>query len=96
MLRLLSKRFLSCSTKQFALTDIIKEKIMASNGHTHEVILVNPTSDNFADEVTNIHSHPTKLIIHTGNIATWNSLKSRKTQIPASEVLFMFLGNIFC
>ena len=33
----------------------------------------------------------TKLIINTGNIANWNSLKSRKiTQNPSTEVSFEF------
>lgn len=36
-------------------------------------------------------SKPTKVLIRTGNIANWNSLKSRKTQLPANEVdCFLF------
>jgi len=67
---------------------------MASNGYntTATEVLINQTDYN-ANNI-NIHSHPVKTLIHTGNIATWNSLKSRKTQVPANELFHSLKATI--
>ncbi|XP_057290010.1 glutamate--cysteine ligase regulatory subunit-like isoform X2 [Hydractinia symbiolongicarpus] len=39
-------------------------------------------------------SKPTKVLIRTGNIANWNSLKSRKTQLPANELYHSLKATI--
>lgn len=54
----------------------------------HKVIVVDPSSNKEGDKGFKL-AKKVKMYIHTGNVATWNSLKTRKTQIPANEVHYL-------
>ena len=49
------------------------------------IISINPTSANQQSNASSLNE-PAKIFVDTGNIANWNILKSRKTQLPANEV----------
>ena len=56
-----------------------------NNEDIQQLIVVDPLKNTETHE--NLHfPKNVKLYIKTGNIATWSSLKTRKTQIPANEV----------
>lgn len=59
---------------------------MATNGvcTPPDVILVGQNLENRQDIFQ--LKQPTNIILHTGNIANWNSLRSRKTQLPVNEL----------
>ena len=59
---------------------------MATSNSDVPVIVIGE-SDTSNGEAAGHHFEPhTKMVLHTGNIATWNSLKTRKTQVPANEL----------
>lgn len=64
-----------------------KEKNMASNGVCliPEVIVIDRDLKDRKDIFQT--KNPSRLMIHTGNIANWHSLRSRKTQLPVNEVI---------
>ena len=67
---------------------------MANEANT-EVIIVDQESKKEEDEDFKFPKN-VKMFIHTGNIATWNSLKTRKTQMPANEVIYFVLMTCPC
>ena len=61
---------------------------MASNGVSinPQVRVLDPTFNLAHQKDLFQTNEPSRVIIHTGNVANWNSLKSRKTQLPINEV----------
>ena len=70
---------------------------MASNGvHTvPEVIVIDQSVQGIQEKKIFVSNTPSQLIVHTGNIANWNSLKSRKTQLPVNEVCILKKVTVF-
>ena len=62
-----------------------------------EVILQRVLIDkgNGKHDLTILNS-PLNLIVHTGNVANWHNLKSRKAQVPANEVRSRKLNRLAC
>ena len=51
-----------------------------------EVLIIDQQQDSENKKDIFWSTQPSNIQLHTGNIANWNSLRLRKTQLPVNEV----------
>ena len=65
------------------------------NCASSEVLIIDQQNSENKEDVFR-STQPSNIHLHTGNIANWNSLRLRKTQLPVNEVCIMlYLSNYF-